>query len=348
MRTPHMEERRGTSLIEIVIALSLFTIVMLSAMAMIQSGSKFSSSTLEVAAVEDQSQAMLYRIERELANATVWTPARSFLPQAVDPGQANALALDSTLGFPPSGWIVLAPGTAAEEHVHYTGLSADLVSLTGLTRGEHCTVAAQHAAQVTDVYWAGHAEWLGVGAAPLPNDRVSLEEGQPVTFRGSGTGFSYEVPIDPTGGNNVLNRDDLFWGADFQPQGPIESGKMAFYYEPKTEFSEAQENHDLNGDGDVLDTFDVGQLRRISWDTADPARIENVGVGPSAVLQEQCNWGGDLDADGFADPIFLWNKDLRTLHIRLTFIGHSRDLPIRRRVESYTFLRNRPEGIGQP
>ena len=62
------------------------------------------------------------------------------------------------------------------------------------------------------------------------------------------------------------------------------------------------------------------------------------------MLQEQCNWGGDLDADGYDDPIFLWDKDRRQLRLRIFIIGRSvDDIPIVRKVESLMFLRNKQE-----
>ena len=333
-------------MLEVAISVTLFTVVILSAMSMIESGGKLSRSTLEVAAVEEQSQGMLYRLERELANASIWTDGTSALGADLGAGATDAMILDSSLGFPPFGWVVLAPGTAGEEICRYEALDADEETLRTLTRAQGCTEASGFAGQATDVYWAGHAEWLGEIAPPLPGDRVTIEEGVQVAFRGSGAGFTFEKPVDPTGGNNVLNRDDLFWGADFGPAGPTETGKIAFYFEPKTAFVEADERHDLNEDGDFGDTFDVGQIRRISWDTTNPGVYEDVGLGPSAVVQERCNWGGDLNDDGFADPLFLWNPNTRMLHVRITMVGHSREMPITRTIESYTFLRNRPEGSG--
>ena len=50
---------------------------------------------------------------------------------------------------------------------------------------------------------------------------------------------------------------------------------------------------------------------------------------------------GYVVSDGFEDPIFLWDEDARTLHLRLFIVGRTeRDIPIVRRIESVMFLRN--------
>jgi len=342
----HTTPRSGHGLVEVLIAISLFTIVMLSAMSLVESGNKFSRSTLEVTAVEDLSQQMLYRFERELSNASALKPAKGFLALPLFASETNEIVLDSTLGFPPRGSIVVAPGTANEERIAYSTLTAGKITLEDLERGFQCTTARPHA-QGPEVYWAGHAEWIDDQANPEPQDRLALEEGVEVSYRGDGVGFSYRIPIDPTGGRNVLDRDNLHWGADIPALGQTTEGWMCFYFEPKTVFDEAVERHDLNGDADWTDVFDIGQIRRRAWSIDDPTQVEDVAWGPSAVLQEQCNWGGDLDNDGYGDPIFLWNEDTLMLHIRITVIGPSRDLPITRQVESYTFLRNRPESTAE-
>ena len=70
----------------------------------------------------------------------------------------------------------------------------------------------------------------------------------------------------------------------------------------------------------------------------------DIGIGPSAVLQERCAWGSDLDGDGNDDPLFLVNETRRTVHVRLHVIGLSNpERPITRSLESVFFLRNDPD-----
>ncbi len=322
--------------------MTLFTVVMLSAMAMIESGRRFSSSTLEVAAVEDLAQQMLFKIEHELANASGSEPA-SVLAQDLS-ATGTMLSVTSTLGLPPDGMLILERGTAREERIAYAKLEPDQVTLSSLARGSQCSTASSHSIG-SELLWAGLAEPIALQVNPPLEtyDGIALEQGVGVYFRGDGTGFSYREPIDPNGGNNVLNGDDLNWGAEVPELGATLDGWMALYFSPKSLFDEASAGFDLNGDDDFADVFEIGQIRRVRWDTTDPTRFEDLGLGPSNLVQERCNQGSDLDADGFDDPMFLWNKDTNELHVRLFLIGTSRELPIVRRVESILFLRNEPE-----
>jgi hypothetical protein len=336
--------RRGAMLLETLVALTLFCVVILSSMAMVESGRRFSGSTLSITTVEDMAQQMLFRMERELASATGATP-RFSLPATLTSGEVAGVAVSSNLGFPPRGTLVLERGTAREERLEYTGLEG-VNRFVGLTRGVRCTKAEEHpGAEGTDHLWAGLAEPLDDQDAPPASayDGIALEQGREVFFRGDGTGFSYRMPVDPSGGNNPLDGHDLFFGAELGA-GPTTSGWMALVFEPSDTYEEAPTGDDLNADGDTLDVFDVGQLRRLAWDTSDPTIVEELGLGPTAVLQERCNQGGDMDGDGFADPIFLWDAETNLLHVRLFLLGAAReDMPVVRKVESVMFLRNEPE-----
>jgi len=136
----------------------------------------------------------------------------------------------------------------------------------------------------------------------------------------------------------------LQWGHDLPGVQPLD-GWACLVFVPRFTCDESSTNDDLNRDGDRVDVFDIGQIRRRVWDTTDPtAPPTDLGFGPTVVMQERDNWGGDLDGDGFDDPIFLWNRDSRRLHVRLFILGRTRtDVPIVRQVESLVFLRNEPE-----
>ncbi len=157
--------------------------------------------------------------------------------------------------------------------------------------------------------------------APDAYDGIALEAGRPVFFRGRGTGFSYRVPVDPTGGGDFLVGDVLQLGAEVPGLDPSLDGRMAIYFQPRTVFAEADRGQDVNLDGDTEDEFDVGQLRQVVWDVTTPdSPARHVGIGPANVLQERCNHGSDLTGDGFEDPIFLWDALTSELHVRLVLI----------------------------
>jgi hypothetical protein len=334
----------GGLLLETLIAVSLFSVVLLSSMAMVESGRRFTNSTMQITTVEDLAQQMLFRMEHELACATGSTPVFA-LPAPVNAAEAAGLTVSSTLGFPPRGTLLLDRGTAHEERVSYTSI-ASTTRFEGLTRGVECTVASDHAgANGVDQLWCGLAEPLANQLDPAPGDfdGIALEDGQRVYFRGDGMGFSYRVPVDPSGGDNPLNGNDLFFGAVVGGV-PTVDGWIAIVFEARDEYSEATTGDDLNEDGDKTDVFEIGQLRRLTWDATGAGDVEELGLGPTNVIQERCNHGGDLDGDGFSDPLFLWNAETNLLHVRLFLLGASRrDMPVVRKVESVMFLRNEPE-----
>lgn len=339
--------RRGMSLIEQLFVVGLFALVFASALSMIESGRRFSTQTLGIANVEEQSQQMLFKLEAELADARGEEPRAILSAQLLSPQTSTAL-VDSSLGFPPTGTLLIARGTANEERFTYEFLDPNQTAFSNLQRGAQCTTAATHDAQ-TELIWQGLAEPLEDQVTPAAEawDGLAQDGNGAVYFRGDGSGFSYRVPVDVNGNGNVLNGDELYWGAQTQGGVPTTDGWSVLYYDPKDTIAEADVNQDLNEDGDRADTFDVGQIRKRTWNVTDPANtVSDVGMGPSAILQEQCNWGSDLNGDGFDDPLFLWNPQTNELAMRLFFLGRSKtNMNLVREVRSVVFLRNEPEQL---
>ena len=156
-------------------------------------------------------------------------------------------------------------------------------------------------------------------------DGVADELEGPVVFQGDGTGFSFRAPIEAPGRAGHLENGRVTWGAVLDGT-PSEQGRSAFYFAPRHTLTEVQSGTDLNGDGDRVDTFDVGEIRRRTWNAIDAAQVPaDVTLTPAFVLQERCNWGGDLNSDGFDDPIFLWDPESQRLHVRVTVLtDHAR------------------------
>jgi len=334
----------GFTLVEVIVAGSILAGCLYAILGMAFRENQSGQSTLSIGSAETKAQEMLYSLERELVHARGASPA-AVLTQALGAGELSSITVDSTLGFPDKGLLLIDRGGGSVERVRYAGLDLLHEHFTGLARGEQCTAPHGHS-QGADVLWGGLAEPILLQTNPAANlwDGRAKESTGPVYFRGDGSGFSYRVPTDPAGGTDYLDGGDVQWGASVDGT-PSLTGWAALWFEPKTVYDEAASKHDLNGDGDVTDVFDVGQVRRRAWDTDAPnAAVRELGLGPSVVIQERCNWGGDLDHDGFDDPIFLWDSETRRLHVRLHVLGTtSANTPITRTVESTIFLRNEPE-----
>lgn len=351
--------RRGArgayTLIEVLICTVLFTVIFLASIGLVERERSLSRSMLNMSHVELMSQDMLFDLERELANAFGANPVAV---TTVDLGASSIeLRVSSTLGFPPKGTLLIDRGTPNEERIAYSGLEDTKEFFLNLQHGQQCTAAVDHPA-LTELLWAGLAEPLDQQdppPAPALYDGVALEDYGPVYFRGDGTGFSYRVPVDPSGGLAFLDGENITWGSSMSghPSEWSPDCWSAIYFQPVLTFEEAPYACDVNHDGDTLDVFDVGQLRKVVWNVVDPSLAPQViGLGPRNILQERCNHGGDLDHDGFDDPIFLWNSrhvddaeeaevGLNILHVRLFLIGLSdADAPVTREVESVIFLRN--------
>jgi hypothetical protein len=299
---------------------------------------------LHMSHVEQMSQDMLFDLERELANALGSNPVS--VTTAALPAGGTELSVVSTVGFPPGGAFVIERGTAREEVIAYTSLEDTTEIFLDLVRGQECTAPVDHEVQ-SELLWTGLAEPLDEQppAAAQAYDGIALEHQGELYFRGLGTGFSYRVPVIAPGSSSYVVGDDVAWGASVPGAPPTTDGWNAIYFQPRALFDESVHADDVNLDGDTADVFDVGQLRKVVWNVADAAQPPSyLGLGPTAVLQERCNHGGDLDGDGYGDPMFLWDAKNNVLHVRLFLIGLSdADAPVTRMVESVMFLRNELE-----
>ena len=345
MRLQRQSSKAGFSLLEVTITTTLFVVIFMASITLIENDRRLSRSILQISHVELMSQDMLFGLKAELANAFGENP-EAIAPIGFGAGEAT-LQVDSTLGFPPRGSLVIDRGNGKVERVAYAGFEGSQTQFLNVQRGLQCTTDVTHDVQA-EVIWAGLAEPLEQQDPP-PDvedyDGISMESSGPVYYRGDGIGFSFRVPVDPAGGTDYLEGSELKWGANIPGVGPTLDGWLAVYYRANTVFYEAGHGDDINNDGDTNDVFDVGQIRKIIWDVTDPTvPVRDIGLGPSNVLQEQCNYGSDLDADDFNDPMFLWDKDSNELHVRLFIIGTSvADMPVIRKVEEVMFLRNEPE-----
>jgi len=331
--------RGGFTLVEVLIASGVLALVLLSTYALIERDMHLSRSTLGISVAETRAQSMLFGIERELADARGEAP-RAQLTLGLGAGSVGGIEVDATAGFPPAGQLLLSRGTAGVERVGYGALDAE--HFLDLERAQGCTNPAGHPI-ASELLWCGLAEPIELQVDPPANlwDGRARVGGRSVYFRGDGTGFVYRVPTDPAGGSDFLDGGDLRWGGTVAGT-PTLDGWQALVFVARERFDEAITQDDVNKDGDRTDVFDIGQLRRLAWNAATPgAAPDDLGLGPTAVLQERCHPGSDLDHDGFEDPLFLWDAVRRELTITLFVLGRSvQDQPVVRKVATTIFLRN--------
>jgi hypothetical protein len=176
---------------------------------------------------------------------------------------------------------------------------------------------------------------------PSQWDGQALTAEGPLFFRGDGTGFSFRVPTDPLGGSQYFDATGIRWGSKVAG-APTTNGWSALTYNPVRQITEAEVQTDINGDGDSFDTFTIGQIRLVRWDAFNNGGAsDDVALCPPIVVQELCNYGGDLDGDGFADPLFLWNPADGSLRINLTtYSGIQNERAAIQRVANTLYLRN--------
>ncbi|HPF13265.1 MAG: prepilin-type N-terminal cleavage/methylation domain-containing protein [Planctomycetes bacterium] len=339
-RIPGRRSASGFTLVEVIIASSILAILMASMMVGMQSESKHLGEQVTTTHRERAAQVLLHRMEQELTFAA-GAATSAWLGSGVS-GGSGTLTVDTSVGFPPSGTLLLEPGSASEERVDYTGLDRTSQRFEGLDHGVQCTDPRSHAAG-TRVYWASTAAAIENQVAPAASAWDGRANGPfgPIFYRGDGTGFSFRVPTDPAGNHQYFAGNDIRWGAKIG-SGPSANGWSCLQFVAQRQITEAQAAVDLNADGDLDDTFDLGQIRLRSWDAFQNGEAETtVSLCPPIVLQEVCNYGGDLDNDGFEDPLFLWDPADGSLHIELFVLtGMHNQRAQTSRLASTLYLRN--------
>jgi hypothetical protein len=333
---------RGFTVVEIAVSVAILATIFVATLAWLHRQTDALSTVSRFSFAEMRVQEALEALERELVFAR-GGQARAWLLADLSSGETLELLVDGNTGFPDRGDLLLARGTSFEERIEYRALGMAPPAFNVLSRGMHCTDPDSHP-EGSEVLWCGLAEPIGVQSNPPAElyDGISFELGRPTYFRGDGSGFSYQVPTD-VDGSGYFDGNSIVWGATLDGR-ELRDCWSALVFQPDSTVSEADLRLDVNRDGDRDDEFDVGRLRKRTWNSADPAMpASDVAVGPSGVIQEHCRWGADLDGDGFDDPLFLWDAGRRRLHVRLFLLVVSQSESIVRSAETVVFLRNEPQ-----
>jgi len=155
---------------------------------------------------------------------------------------------------------------------------------------------------------------------------------------GDGHAIQYMVPVDHDGDGDVL--DDTFtieWGA-FEQGVPTLGNFMIYQFVPAAgangTFTESANGIDANRDGDLGDVFRRGY---IEFETEDG--WSRLFGEPNLVCVNNAGWGGDVNGDGTADPIFDLQGNRLTISIWLMRIVGDGE-PVLVNVRSTVFLRN--------
>lgn len=313
------------------------SVLLMGALTVIQNQARGFRGLSNVVANTTRAQEMLDKLEKELTFAQAYTPTAFIVADSGD-----EISVSTTFAFPDKGMLLVNAGNANEERLSYERFDPDRGAFLDVTRGLQCTEESSQSAG-SPVQWAPHSEAIGNQQAPAAWQYDGLSTGplRPIYFRGDGTGLSFQIPTDPLGGTNYMRDGDVTWGSTIYGQPSLDVHSVV-YFEATRSVTEISLGADLNGDEDREDTFDVGRLMRRSWNGTDgSAGTEEVALCPSVLIQERCNWGGDLDSDGFDDPMFLWDPELHRLLVRFFLLEViSTGQATSRRIASTIYLRN--------
>ncbi len=147
-----------------------------------------------------------------------------------------------------------------------------------------------------------HMNAVSLLRADLANARVE-------SVAANGTSITYSLPVfDPITGSILDDDGNVLWGIN-DGTGPRVGGWCTVSFSFERTRSEAAEGFDLNGDGDLADTFDEGRLVKMSDLGA------RMPLPRTNVLLVSGNPAGDFDGDGINDRLFALNGE--SVRIRL-------------------------------
>lgn len=311
-----LHKRSGLTLIELVIAGAILAVMTVALTMSLERQSRSMQGRTAASSVELNAEILLDRMVSRLKFAR-WADTRTQLAGSIDNGQ-GAFDVEEIAGFPPSGNLILESGIDSPEVVTYAQLDPGNLSFVGVQRGTQCTSSSTWP-DGTAVHWEGLALYTTDQVAPDPDDMdgISMEMGREVFYLGGGTGLVFQAPIRDAAGTILYEADgDLAYGAAVNGVDENE-GYYALVFEQTGAIVEEALAMDLNFDGDEEDLFDLGHIRLLTWRADDPDSVETAVFSQNSIVQEACNYGSDLDGDGFDDPMFLLDPNTGRLRVRI-------------------------------
>lgn len=333
--------RLGFTLVELAISMAILASMMVFMTVHMQREARGLRQLQSLSHQERMVNDLLMRIETHLDFARGEVPTAA-LASSLPSGESFVVDVDRPDGFPDEGILLVNAGNSSEERVRYRDLDPESGAFLELERGALGGTPRSHAAGA-QVLWAATAAVLTDQLSPAAGtfDGQSRELLADLFYRGDGTGFSFRVPVDPTGGTSFMIPTGVRWGAVVGGR-PTEDGRACLYFEPVAVLQETARNFDFNRDGDLADAFDLGRIRHRAWDAVDGDNgSSDVPLCPPIILQERNSWGSDLDNDGFEDPMFLWTPLSGRLRLRLfALVGTVNQGEVVKRYETVLHLRN--------
>ncbi|MEM1451798.1 MAG: type II secretion system protein [Planctomycetota bacterium] len=333
--------RAGFTLIEMMMALTVVTIILIATAASLQREADSVSDLQRITYAERLIQELFGKIEQRLEFGRGFVPETTLNASLGSANTASALLADIA-GFPNTGMMVIDAGTALEERVAYDDLDIAGNAVITLQRAQRGTSGYTHPA-TSIVLWEGTAQPIEDQVAPPAGtfDGTTDDLRGNIFYRGDGVGFSYQVPVDPARTGSFVTATGVRWGARVGGQD-VEDGAAALVYVPVGQVTETEQDFDINNDGDLLDTFDLGRIVERAWDGNDTANgTSRTDLIAPIILQEADDYGSDLDGDGLEDPMFLWTPESGRLRLRLfALVGDLSGREVIRRFETVLYLRN--------
>jgi len=337
--TPSRADQGGFTLIEVSIAFSVMTVILLATSAVLRRETQGITELQTLGQSEQRIEGAFQKILRTIQFARGFSPETN-LVSTLSASETGEVLIGAIAGFPQSGYLVLDRGLENEEILRYESHAPTGSQLWTLDRGVEGTVARGHSAGSSAI-WSGLARPIENQTDPVPSEydgRTDDLRGE-IYFIGRGTGLSFQVPVDPANTGSYVTGSGPRWGAQVSG-GEVEGAYGAVTYIASTEVVESQRDFDFNEDGDLDDTFDLGRVVLQSW-SSDPDEALSIGMTPSIILQEKGAYGSDMDDDGFEDPMFLWSSDQGRVRLRFFVLaGTINGQEVVRRFETIIHLCN--------